>query len=149
MKVSAKGEYAYRAVYELACNHGDAGETVIQLEQIARNQGIPKKYLVQILLQLKRAGLVGTLRGVKGGYFLRKPPSQITLGEVLELIEGPFVPVSRGGGGQGERTNDVLLGVIGPVLDEVRSMIHEILYDLSFEEICRRAQLPKEQMYYI
>ena len=148
MKISAKGEYAYRAVFELAEFYLQSADSVVQLERIASQQAIPKKYLVQILLQLKRSGLVGTLRGVKGGYFLRKPPSQITLGEVLELIDGPFVPVSRAST-ESESTEDPLTQVVQPIFDEVRDAIRDILYNITFEEICRRARQPREQMYYI
>lgn len=148
MKLSAKGEYAYRAVFELAEFYLQSADAVVQLERIATLQSIPKKYLVQILLQLKRSGLVGTLRGVKGGYFLRKPPSQITLGEVLELIDGPFVPVNRAMN-ENEPPEDPLTRVVQPIFDEVRNAIRTILYGITFEEICRRTRQPRDQMYYI
>lgn len=148
MKISAKGEYAYRAVFELARHYLSAPDTVVQLEEIAERQKVPKKYLVQILLQLKRSGLVGTIRGVKGGYYLRKAPSQISLGEVLELVDGPFVPLScveRGKGCAVEEWDCVFK----PIFDEVRSTVRNIVYGISFEELCRRAEKPKERMYYI
>ncbi len=148
MRISAKGEYAYRAVYELSRHYLKNPDTVVQLDQIAGQQGIPSKYLVQILLQLKRAGLIGTQRGVRGGYFLRKPPSQITLGEILELIDGPFVRISQAAS-EPEGVRDNLSHVFNPIFEEARSAIRNILYAITFEEICRRADTPREQMYYI
>ena len=148
MKISAKGEYAYRAVFELARQYREDPEAVVQLDQIAKHQRIPKKYLVQILLQMKRAGLVGTLRGVKGGYFLRKPPSQILLGEVLELIDGPFVPLSCTERQQG-CAMDEWTCVFVPIFEEVRGAVRNIVYRVSFEELCRRAEKPQERMYHI
>lgn len=148
MKISAKGEYAYRAVYELALKSLKSQDGVVQLEEIAARQSIPRKYLVQILLQLKRAGLVGTLRGVQGGYYLRRPPSQITLGEVLELIDGPFIPVSRTTE-RGDAAQDELARVITPIFEEVRGAVREIVCKVTFEDLCHRTEEPREQMYYI
>jgi len=148
MKISAKGEYAYRAVFELARHYLQAPEAVVQLDQIAERQKIPKKYLVQILLQLKRSGLVGTVRGVKGGYYLRKPPSRITLGEVLELVDGPFVPLSCVERGKGCAMDEAHC-VFKPIFEEVRSSVRKIVYGVSFEDLCRRAEKPSERMYYI
>ena len=148
MKISAKGEYAYRAVFELARHHLREPEAVVQLDQIAEHQKIPKKYLVQILLQLKRSGLVGTVRGVKGGYYLRKEPSQISLGEVLEQVDGAFVPLSCVDRGKGCAMDEVSC-VFKPIFDEVRSTVRKMVYGISFEELCRRAEKPQERMYYI
>lgn len=146
MKVSAKGEYAYRAVFELTRHYLSAAEKVIQLDTIARHQHIPRKYLVQILLQLKKAGLVGTVRGVKGGYFLKKPPAEITLGQVLELIDGPPVPVSHATTGTGE--TDPLQRVLNPVFENIRRSIRQEL-SLNYEDIYRQSLQNQSGMYYI
>ena len=86
MNLSAKTEYACIAVLELSLRH-DNGEPV-RIRSIAENHGIPSRFLVQILLQLKGAGLVSSTRGAAGGYQLAKPPSQITLENVMTVIEG-------------------------------------------------------------
>ena len=87
MKVSAKTEYACLAMLELAARYG-SGEPV-RIRTIADEHGIPARFLVQILLQLKGAGFVSSTRGAAGGYQLAKPPEAITLGEVMGVIEGP------------------------------------------------------------
>ncbi len=86
MNVSAKTEYACLAVLALAANYG-TGEPV-RVRMIAQMHGIPSRFLVQILLQLKGAGLVSSTRGAAGGYQLIKDPAKITLAEVMGVIEG-------------------------------------------------------------
>ena len=86
MKLSARTEYACIAVLELARRY-EAGEPV-RIREIAGAHGIPPRFLVQILIQLKGAGYVASTRGAAGGYRLLKPPEQITLGDVIDVVEG-------------------------------------------------------------
>ena len=86
MKVYAKTEYACIAVLELA--HSFERHEPVRIRDIADRHGIPSRFLVQILLQLKGAGLVQSTRGASGGYQLAKPPDEITLFEVMSVIEG-------------------------------------------------------------
>jgi Rrf2 family cysteine metabolism transcriptional repressor len=90
MKISAKAEYACLAVMALA-RHGP-NEPPVRIREIAEAHGIPERYLVQILLQLKGAGLVTSTRGAAGGYRLARPAREISLGEVLTAIDGPESP---------------------------------------------------------
>ncbi len=90
MKLSKKSEYGLRALLELTIAHG---ETTLQRHEIADHQLIPIEFLEQILLTLKRAGLVASRRGIKGGYTLIKQPSEITLGHVIRLLDGPLAPI--------------------------------------------------------
>src|SRR5207249_1347679 len=85
MRVSAKAEYACIAMYELAVNYGDPQP--VRVKAIAEAHGIPLRFLVQILLQLKGAGLVASIRGAAGGYQLARPPETISLAEVLNTID--------------------------------------------------------------
>src|SRR5258708_30878351 len=87
MRVSAKAEYACIAMFELAASYG-SGEPV-RIRKIAERHGIPSRFLVQILLQLKGAGYVNSTRGAAGGYELVRPPQDVSLGEVMMVIEGP------------------------------------------------------------
>src|SRR3989442_15839464 len=94
--VSAKGEYAIKALLDLAL-HDKQGLQPIQ--EIAGRQGIPQRYLEQVLLQLKRAGLLESRRGSAGGDRLSRPTDQGTVGELLRPLEGPAVggePAPRG-----------------------------------------------------
>ena len=90
MKISAKSEYACLALLALARSASD--DSPVRIREIAEEHGIPERYLVQILLQLKGAGLVLSTRGAAGGYRLARPATAISLGEVLSAIDGPDGP---------------------------------------------------------
>lgn len=86
MELSSKSEYALLALMELSEHH--AGSEPLQIRQIASKQNIPDRYLEQLLATLRRAGLVRSQRGARGGYLLARAPWQITLYEVVSCIEG-------------------------------------------------------------
>lgn len=88
--LSQKCQYALRALYELACCRG---EGPISATDIAERQHIPRRYLESIFKQLREAGLVESRRGVAGGYLLRLNPAELSVGQVIRLIEGPLSPV--------------------------------------------------------
>ena len=90
MKISAKAEYACLAVLALAKLRPD--EPPIRIRDISESHGIPERYLVQILLQLKGSGLVLSTRGAAGGYRLARSAEKISLGQVLAAIDGPDAP---------------------------------------------------------
>jgi len=92
MKLSKKGEYGIRAVCHLAEHHNGG---VIHIRQIANQESIPAKFLESILLQLKRAGIVKSRRGVEGGYSLARSPDDIMLGEVIRILDGPLAPLGN------------------------------------------------------
>src|SRR5262249_35695574 len=85
MRISAKAEYACVAMLELAANHGKPQP--LRIKTIADYQGIPQRFLVQILLQLKTAGLVVSVRGAAGGYQLARSPESISLADVINAID--------------------------------------------------------------
>jgi Rrf2 family protein len=86
MRLSARVDYALRAVLELAAG----SRSPVTATQIARAQEIPPKFCESILLQLRRGGIIGAQRGPEGGYWLARPAEQITLADVLEVIDGPL-----------------------------------------------------------
>ena len=88
MKVSAKTEYACIAVMELAVNYGSPEP--VRIRNIAERHFVPPRFLVQILLQLKGAGIVSSTRGASGGYNLIPRPEDVTLGQVMGIIDGPM-----------------------------------------------------------
>jgi Rrf2 family protein len=90
MKFSKKSEYGLRALIELTAHYG---KSLLQRQDIAKRQHIPIEFLEQILLALKNAGLLASKRGISGGYSLIKPPDQITLGQVIRILDGPLAPI--------------------------------------------------------
>ncbi|MCL2072179.1 MAG: RrF2 family transcriptional regulator [Oscillospiraceae bacterium] len=91
MRISTKGRYALRMMIDIA-EHGDKGRVTIK--DISERQEISIKYLEQIVLNLKRSGLLRSVRGSSGGYELAKKPAQYTVGEILRVIEGKLAPVA-------------------------------------------------------
>ncbi len=91
MHLTTKGQYATRAMLDLGQHYQ---EGPVATEDIARRQAIPKKYLEQVLLVLKGARLVHSVRGRQGGYRLARPPEEITVGEIVRVTDGPLAPIS-------------------------------------------------------
>ena len=87
MKLSTKGQYGLKAMYDLALNYGSEP---ISLKSIAERQEISEYYLEQLMAILRKAGLVRSVRGAYGGYILTRDPSEITVGDVLRALEGPI-----------------------------------------------------------
>src|ERR1700756_2105083 len=90
MRISRRCEYALRALLELA-RSGQEGP--VRIEDIARRQSIPKKFLANLLVQLKRGRYVQSKKGPEGGYYLARPARQINVGEVVRFIDGPIAPI--------------------------------------------------------
>jgi Rrf2 family protein len=89
MKISQKGLYALQAMMMLARHHNQGA---IRIRDIAYEEVLPEKFLELILLELKNARMVDSARGAKGGYHLRRPPSEIRLSEIIRLVDGPLAP---------------------------------------------------------
>lgn len=137
MNISARCEYACRAMVELA--RFEQTDEPVTAQAIAERQGIPEKYLVHILLQLKRAGLVRSIRGAQGGYLLGRSSEAITLRDVLQAIDGPVLdplPVEDSGGSD-----------LKPSWREVAARIEDVLGQITIRGILDRAE--KAGMYYI
>jgi Rrf2 family protein len=142
MKVSAKTEYACLAMLELAARYGS--DQPVRIRTIADEHGIPSRFLVQILLQLKGAGYVASTRGASGGYQLIKPPDEITLGEVMSVIEGQETEVTST-----TPANSSTARVLVQVWREVAQVQHDALHAITFGELVGRVKRQSENMFYI
>ncbi len=146
MRISSKGEYGIRALFDLAQRYGQG---LIQSDEIARRQGIPVNYLNQMLITLRRAGLIESLRGPQGGHTLARPPEQISLLEALVALEGPLM------------VHDTTREDIAPSQPEdcqfvrdvwyhLRQTIETTLQGITLEDLCqRKRQGTGHMMYYI
>ena len=95
MRLSKRGEYGLRAMIDLAAaRNGNSHNGVVQIKEIAERERIPAKFLEQILLTLKNAGLLHSKMGVGGGYYLAQPPQAISLGSIVRVLDGPLAPVN-------------------------------------------------------
>ena len=94
MRLSKRGEYGLRAMIDIATTQRSQGpNSIIQIKEIAEREKIPAKFLEQILLSLKNAGLLHSKMGVGGGYYLARPPEEITLGHIDRILDGPLAPI--------------------------------------------------------
>jgi len=139
MKLSLRGEYALRALLVLGMNHGPK---VVRIQAISEQQKIPKRFLEQILNDLKSAGIVESKRGASGGYRLTRPPEQITLAPVIRHLEGALAPVSCVSGRFYEKCScpDEARCAIRAVMKEVRDAVVKIMERVTLAELCERAR---------
>ena len=144
MKLSLRGEYALRALLVLGLHYG---QPVVQIKTISEQQNIPKRFLEQILNDLKSAGMVQSRRGVSGGYRLARDPREITLAAVIRHIEGALAPVSCVSERFYEKCScpDEARCAIRSVMKEIREAIVDIAERVTIAELCERWQkLQKE-----
>ena len=135
MRVSAKADYALRAAIELAA----AGDGPVKGERIAQAQEIPLKFLENILLELRHAGIVRSQRGVEGGYWLARPAEEVSLAEVIRAVEGPIANV-RGVGPQDVEYGGAA-GRLREVWIAVRASLRSVLEETTVADLAR-GELP-------
>jgi len=136
MRISAKGEYAIKAMLDLAL-HYDRG--LIPIQEIAERQGIPQRYLEQVLLLLKRAGFLQSKRGSAGGYHLMRPPHDITVGAVLRAMEGSLEQ-AESGRRPGRRSASDHGRDLEELWGEITAAVSGVVDRVSFADLCRRVE---------
>ena len=137
MKLSLRGEYALRALLVLGLNYEQG---VVRIQTISEKQNIPKRFLEQILNDLKSAGMVQSRRGVAGGYRLAKRPEQISLASVVRHVEGALAPVSCVSERFYEKCScpDESRCAIRAVMKEVREAVVKIVERVTVADLCQR-----------
>ena len=145
MRISSRGEYGMRALLDLAQRYGNP---VISAD-IASRQQIPEAYLNQLLITLRKAGLVRSTRGPKGGHALAYPPDRITLADAVVVLEGGYSPVEN---------LDVPLspeappeaGILRDVWRQIDAVIGQVLETTTLDDLCqRKPSRGRQRMYYI
>ncbi|MFA5144684.1 MAG: Rrf2 family transcriptional regulator [Candidatus Omnitrophota bacterium] len=144
MRITYKGDYALKAVLDLALNY-EAG--VVPIHELAERIDAPVKFLEQVLLDLKRGGFVESRRGKIGGYALARPPSQIELGQVIRFIDGPIEPIGCVNEGYAN-CKDLYKCSFRKVWKEVASAVSGIVDHLTFEDLAKQARGKKEALIY-
>jgi Rrf2 family protein len=143
MRVSAKAEYACIAMLELAANFAEPQP--VRVKSIADAHGIPLRFLVQILLQLKTAGLVASVRGAAGGYQLARAPGEITLSDIIGAID----PEQPGGRPAAHGPASAARQAIHSVWRDIQAEEQRILDNLTLAELVRRTQENNAMTYQI
>lgn len=142
MKLSTKGKYGVRAVFEIARN---AGQGPITIKEIAERQGISFSYLEQILNRLGRTGIIESVRGPGGGYLLGRRPADLTIGDVVRALEGPIALSHCLEPGMSDDCNQADDCVARMVWSRVGAKIEEALDSISFEDLLQQYPKEKEQ----
>ena len=139
MKLSQRGEYELRALLVLGMYHGPE---VVRIRDIAQQQNIPRRFLEQILNDLKSAGFVQSRRGVAGGYRLQRAPDEISLADIIRHLEGPLAPVGCVSVNYYQRCScpDEAKCAIRSVMQEVRDAIVGALEGVTVSHLCDRVR---------
>lgn len=151
MRVSLKATYGIMAALDIAMQQ--ARDTPVQSKAIARRQGIPVRFLEQVLHGMKQAGLMESIRGAQGGYVLQKDPADISLADIVEALDGTLV-ASRDRNGDGGRTARRMKAdeLLGDVWERVRQAELAVLSAVSLKtltERCRQLEQKRALMYHI
>lgn len=152
MRISSRGEYGVRALFDLAQRYG---EGPIPLKQIAERQDVSDHYLEQLMGALRKAGLVVSVRGAQGGYELARPPEAITIGDVIRALEGPVLTV-YGAQAETERAETVdspeRLALV-ETWKKLSQRVNEVLDSVTLAHVCDEAARMKARddsfMYHI
>jgi Rrf2 family protein len=141
MRVSAKVDYAVRAAAELAAASLSGDSTPVKGDHIAQAQGIPLKFLENILVDLRQSEIVNSRRGPDGGYWLARPASEITIADVIRAAEGPLASV------RGEKpeslTYEGSAAILGEVWIALRSNLRGVLENVTLADLAS-GKLPKD-----
>ena len=144
MKITYKGDYALKAVLDLAMNYG---KDLVTIPDMARRIDAPVKFLEQVLMDLKKGGFVESRRGKVGGFLLAKDPQKLTVGDVVRFIEGPLDPISCIKEGY-TACRDIRRCVFKKIWQDVSDATSRVLDNVTFAELVSRVS--KEQLtYYI
>lgn len=149
MKLSTKGEYGVRAMFDLAQHHGE-GPT--SLKSIADRQDISEHYLEQLIAGLRKAGIVKSIRGAQGGYVLAREPDDIKVGDIIRVLEGPIAPVECVSEEDANQCNRAEGCVTRNIWQKVRDSISDVLDSISLADMVKEAEELKQKennMFYI
>ena len=145
MRLSKRGEYGLRAMIILAHAYNESPDAMVQIKEISEQDKIPAKYLEQILLALKNAGLLQSRMGIGGGYYLARQPQDINLGQIIRILDGPLAPIRcvsqmayEPCGCPDERTCGLRM-----VMGDVRNAIADILDNTTLEDITKRVEVAR------
>jgi len=136
VKLSNKGRYAVRALFDIAF-YNDGRPT--QVKDIAEREGIPPRFLEQIFQDLKRAGIVGSKRGPQGGYSLARTATEIRLGDVVRALEGPITLAEKSDGTRRTRGGNDGKTVTDAVFKDISLRIEACFDAVTIADICSRA----------
>ena len=149
MKLSTKGRYGLKAMFELSLSYGQGP---ISLNRIAEKQNLSIHYLEQLFSSLRKAGLVKSIRGAQGGYILAQKPDEITVGDIIRTLEGPLAPADCVLEDENKGCNKAGSCITRTVWEKIRDSINNVVDGITLQDmIDDYKKLNKEDtyMYYI
>ena len=132
MRISTKGRYGLRAIIDIAAH---SAEGQIPIKEVSKRQGISDNYLEQIIFPLKKAGIVQSVRGSQGGYYLARPAKDITAGEVLRVLEGDLAPGECLAGGGEPNCDRVDTCTTLSLWLKLRDAVNQVVDNVSIQEL--------------
>ncbi len=148
IKISTQGRYGLRALVDLAVNE-NAG--AIPLREISQRQKISERYLEQLFAKLRKAGIVKSIRGAHGGYQLNKEPEELTVGDIIRVLEGELAPVECTI--EGESCNMIEECVTHEVWQEIKNKIEDVVESITLQDLKEKSILLQQEdkgyMYHI
>ena len=137
MRLSTRGHYGLKAVFDLAQHYGTSP---ITLKSVAERQHLSENYLEQLIAMLRKAGLVKSVRGSQGGYILAKEPGMIKVGDIVRVLEGPIAPVYCVSEEDPGCCDQADYCITRTVWARVRDGIAAVLDGISLADLCREAE---------
>lgn len=144
MKLSTKGRYGVRAMFDLALNNGKGP---IPLNSIAERQNISEHYLEQLIALLRKAGLVKSVRGAQGGYVLARAAEEITIGDIIRVLEGPIAPVDCVNEEEESPCKNAEFCVTRNVWAKVRDSVTDVLDSITLAQLVKDQETLNEKSY--
>lgn len=149
MEISTQGRYGVRALIDLAVN---SNSQAVSLREISERQNISERYLEQIFAELKKAGIIKSIRGAHGGYLLNKPPEEISLADILKVLEGKIAPEIKIENEQSEEA--FFQTVTQEIWLKMENRIMDLMESITLADLKQRTQEVKKErsegyMYYI
>lgn len=144
MKITYKGDYAMKAVLDLALHYKRG---LVTIHDLAKRADVPVKFLEQVLLDLKKGGFVDSRRGINGGYLLARRPKDIKLGEVIRFIDGPIEPIAcveKGYSG----CKSIYNCIFRKICQEITQATSNIIDNITFEDLATQVKVAKEGIVY-
>lgn len=147
MQITYKGDYSLKTILYLATQYN---KNVVTIHELAKKLDIPVKFLEQILLELKRGGFVASKRGIKGGYYLIKPPRDIKVGDVVRFVDGPIEPIACANTSKAYRgCRDINKCVFRNMWIKVAESVSNVVDKVNFEELRSKYRDTEGFNYYI
>ena len=137
MRISTKGHYGLKAMFDLAQHYGTGP---VSLKSIAQRQHLSVQYLEQLIAMLKKVGLVESVRGAHGGYALAAPPREIRVGDVVRALEGPVSPVDCVRETDPKECDQADYCITRLVWEKIRNSLVQVMDSITLEDLCREAR---------